>query len=104
MSKIFKLFALMFAVMLASSCTKSDAELDETIARLKSADSKVRSKAALDIAGFGGRATRAVPLLAAMLKDANAGVKSAAAYALREIGGPVAEKALEDNSTWKDRN
>ena len=44
---------------------------------------------------MGSKAQPAEDALIRLLGDANAGVKSSAAYALREIDSPKARKALE---------
>ncbi len=62
--------------------------------KLYAKESSVRNQAALKLAGYGPEAAPATAALASTLKDSNAGVRSSAAFALRSIGTPEAEDAL----------
>lgn len=86
------------AILLAGvfACGKPSPEKIEQLTKELSAKaSGDRNRAALELAGYGGTARAAVPGLARCLRDENSGVRSSAAYALREIGTPDAIKALD---------
>ena len=97
-SKILSLLAFVAVVILLTSCAGlSREEVDKKIKDLKSQDTATRSQAALALADGGDEAKRAVPVLAAMLRDPNAGVRTSAAFALRKIGTAEAARALEES-------
>ena len=79
------------------SChTSAEKNLPPLIKKLQSADVETRNQAALALAPYGERAKPAVPGLIRLLGDPNTGVRSSAAYALREIGTPEANTALDN--------
>lgn len=63
-------------------------------AQLSSSIPRERNEAALGLAKCGSEAGGAVPYLMGMLYDANPGVQSSAAYALRQIDTPQARAAI----------
>jgi len=91
------LFAGLTALAFFASCKSvSKEELPQLIRDLKSSESTVRNQAAMKLAGLEGDGAEAVPALIAALYDPNGGVRSSAAFALRKIGTPAANKALDD--------
>ena len=81
------------AALLVGCCDAEKIPLN--IQSLQHASAKVRNQAALDLAGCGEKANRAVPLLGTLLYDENVGVQSSAAYALRKIDTPQARALIE---------
>lgn len=78
------------------SCGENpDTAVPSLIKELQSKDSQERNRAALKLANFGEKAEPATKALIHLLKDDNGGVRSSAAYALRKIGSPQAQAALD---------
>ena len=88
-----KLF-LSILLLTLSSCN-SATELKTLKRDLRSSDTKVKNQAALRAASFGKSAEPLVPELIMLLRDPNGGVRSSAAFALREIDSDDARAALE---------
>jgi hypothetical protein len=85
---------IFFAILLlCSGCCKQD-KIPHYIAKLQSREHRDRSSAAFELARCGEKAGGAVSILSRLLYDDNAGVQSAAAYALREIDTPAAREIL----------
>ena len=78
----------------AVSCANPEVEVPKLIKQLKNNDAHKRNRAAMELASFGSDAEPAVRALSALLADPNGGVRSSAAFALRKIGTPEAERAL----------
>lgn len=90
-----KLTIFLLLTMLAGGCRNTgEADVKRVIKAMHSSDPAVRNQAALEAAGFGDAASKVVPELIRLLNDENRGVQSGAAYALRRIGTPEAERAL----------
>lgn len=89
-----RLICLLICLLL-SSCGPGVEEIPRLKRDLSSSDSSKRSEAALSLGRMGPKAQPAEDALIRLLSDKNGGVKSAAAYALREIDTPKARKALE---------
>lgn len=88
--------ALLSWAILFASCGDPKKEVPQLEKKLFSMDAKERSGAALRLARIGSpHGTRTVPTLIRLLDDPNAGVRSAAAYALREMDTPQARSALD---------
>lgn len=86
---------ILSSLLLALGCSgDSAAELKRLKQDLRSADSRVRNQAALRAASLGKAGEPLVPDLIALLRDPNGGIRSSAAYALREIDTPAAQGAL----------
>lgn len=84
------------SLILATSCKEDlSTALPRLTKELDAKESSVRNRAALDLAGYGPDGKAAVPALVRLLRDPNSGVRSSAAFALRSIGTPEAEKALD---------
>lgn len=82
----------------ASGCGDPKKEVPGLVRELGSSESKTRSQAALRLGRIGSpHAVPAVGPLIALLGDENPGVRSAAAYALRQIDTPEARAALDAN-------
>jgi HEAT repeat protein len=90
----FKYVALCFLLVQLAACCEAD-KISQNIQSLQHASPKVRNQAALDLAGCGERASKAVPLLGTLLYDENVGVQSSAAYALRKIDTPQARALID---------
>lgn len=73
----------------------TEADIKRVLKEMQSPDPAVRNHAALEAADYQSAAPKVVPALIRLLNDPNNGVRSGAAYALRRIGTPAAEKALE---------
>ena len=73
----------------------AETAIPKLIHDLGAKDSKTRSQAAQQLAGYGSDASKAVPALTRTLEDPNGGVRSSAAFALRKIDTPQARKALD---------
>lgn len=85
----------MLLVILMSACCKTD-EIPQYTRKLYSSSAHDRNEAALALAKCSSpEADRAVGRLSELLYDANVGVQSSAAYALRKIDSAAARKALE---------
>lgn len=91
-------------ILSLSACCKSD-QIPRYIRDLRSSNAKVKNEAALELANCGSpKADAAVSDLIRLLYDPNVGVQSSAAYALRRIATPEAEKALQraENASLRD--
>ena len=75
----------------------AETAIPKLIHELGAKDSKTRSQAAQQLAGYGSDASKAVPALVRTLEDPNGGVRSSAAFALRKIDTPQARKALDSH-------
>jgi HEAT repeat protein len=71
--------------VVAQQSVNQSQEIDRLIQQLKSGDSQVRWHAVLAL----GRISEAIPSLIPLLNDLDADVRSAAAYALGQMGKPV---------------
>ena len=90
------LFTVAFTWLTLCGCSGDFAsEAPALKASLRSADSKERNRAALRIASYGPAAKEITPEVIRLLADPNGGVRSSAAYALREIDTAEAKKALD---------
>ncbi len=94
--KLIKYFSIfVFIIGLASCFGDPEKELPILINDLSSKDSGVRNRACLRIGSFSSEAEIAVPYLIKLLNDPNNGVRTSAAFALRKIGSPKAQHALD---------
>lgn len=85
-----------FIFGIAMGChSTTEADVKRVIKEMSSPDPAVRNRAAMECARFGAYGPKVVPALIKLLSDENNGVKSGAAYALRKIGTPEANRALE---------
>lgn len=98
-AKLCRVLSAVFLVCLllfATACLPpADEEVPKLINELRSPERNQRNKAALRLAEYGPEAEPATSALGALLKDPSGGVRSSAAYALRKIGSPQAERLLE---------
>ena len=90
-----KVISLLLFLLLAA-CGPSKEELPGLIKELSHKDGRVRNQAALRIARMGSDGKPAVKPLIRLLKDDSAGIRTSAAYALRNIGTKEAIKALDN--------
>lgn len=89
----FKFFAFFFnALILVACCSQED--IPGLVEKLNNSSAHEKSKAAMDLASCGTKASTAVPRLAELLYDDNVGVQSAASYALRKIDTPKAREIM----------
>ncbi len=86
--------AIIFFLTLLGCSGDTAAELKRLKQELKSSDPRTRNQAALQTASMGKKAEPLVPELIGLLRDPNGGIRSSAAYALREIDSPSAQAAL----------
>ncbi len=97
MRKIFLYVFLAGVSCFVFSCKESaSTAVPKLVLELKSKESGERNRAALRLASYGKEATPAVRPLIGLLADSNPGVRSSAAYALRQIDTPEARKALDE--------
>lgn len=96
MKKIVKLWPVFLLLSAVAACrSASEADVKRVLKEMQSPDPAVRNQAALECANFGSLSPKVVPALIKLLSDENVGVSSGAAYSLRKIASPEAEKALE---------
>ncbi len=88
-----KFISFTVSTLILSSCCNQDS-IPTLINKLSSSDTRERSKSAWELAKCGEKARNAVPQLTEMLYDSNAGVQSAASYALRKIDTAEARQAI----------
>ena len=86
---------LISCICLWSSCNSAATEVPKLVAQLKSKQSGERNRAALKLGSYGKDAKAAVNALVERLSDENNGVRTSAAYALRQIDTPEAQRALD---------
>jgi len=96
MKLLLPLCILLSAFILTSCGESPDTVVPVLIKELQSKDSQERNRAALKLASYGDKADPATKELIHLLKDDNGGVRSSAAYALRKIGSPKAQAALDN--------
>jgi len=90
------MYRLLLTLLILVGCGDPKKEVPQLEKKLFSVEAKERSKAALRLGRIGSpHGVRAVPTLIRLLGDENPGVRSAAAYALREIDTPHARAALD---------
>lgn len=87
--------ALILSCFGAACLGSSKQDIPKLIRQTQSKVAHDRNTACLALASLGPEAEEAVPVLARLLKDQNSGVRSSAAYALRAIATPDAQKALD---------
>lgn len=87
------LVLVILITVLASCCDQS--KIPALTSQLQSTKTRERTDAALSLARCGGKADRAVSSLAKLLYDDNAGVQSAASYALRQINTEAAREVIK---------
>ncbi len=87
------LIYMLLGASLSGCCSQDKADALRT--KLYSASARERSQAASSLAYCGSKAESAVPRLAQLLYDENAGVQSMAAYALRKIDTPRARAIMK---------
>jgi HEAT repeat protein len=92
------LFLLLLSFFcLFSACRESpETAVPSLVTKLSSSESGDRNRAALKLASYGKKAEPAVKPLIRLLQDDNGGVRSSAAYALRQIDTLEARKALDE--------
>ena len=84
-----------FLLIALTACSgDSAAEMKQLKRDLRSSETRVKNQAALRAASFGKAGEPLVPELIGLLRDPNGGVRSSAAYALREIDNEAARAAL----------
>jgi HEAT repeat protein len=88
-------FVVLFSVMLESCREPAATAVPALVKELRSSESGDRNRAALRLASYGREASPAVHSLVVLLGDENSGVRSSAAYALRQINTPEAQRALD---------
>ena len=89
-------FVITTTCFLLISCSEpAETAVPKLIEKLHSADKRERNQAALALAGYGKAAEPAVTALITVLRDPNPGIRTSAAYALREIDTPDAQAALD---------
>lgn len=87
---------VLIAITLYGCHAATEADVKRVIKEMSSPDPAVRNQAAMEAANFGPLGPKVVPVLVKLLmNDENNGVRSGAAYALRKIGTPEANKALD---------
>lgn len=93
----FLLIVFLSFFCLFSACKESsETAVPFLVSQLSSKESGDRNKAALKLASYGKEAGPAVKPLIRLLQDDNGGVRSSAAYALRQIDTLEARKALDE--------
>ena len=90
-----RLLLLSLTILFTLACSDPEVEVPKLVKELSSSDSNVRVQAAMNLGSYGEDAAQAVPALKRSLYDQNGGVRSAVAFALRKIGTPEAQKALD---------
>lgn len=83
-------------LLMCSACGHDAAEVPALTRKLSSTDTSERNQAALTLSRMGEKAEPATRALIGLLKDPNAGVRTSAALALREIGTKESIHALDE--------
>jgi hypothetical protein len=91
--KFYWMICYVFAFTCFSGCC-DQSKIPALTSQLQSTKTRERTDAALALARCGGKADRAVSSLAKLLYDDNAGVQSAASYALRQINTESAQEVI----------
>ena len=88
---------LLLGLLLLGCESRSPEKLRILVAELRSSDPEERNAAALSIGRYGPDGKAAVPELVRVLtSDKSRGIRTSAAYALRQINTPEAIRAIEE--------